>query len=136
MGRSQRLVLAVVGLVGLVAWYAYARIYDARLIHRLRLQEGAIFAPSGVWSALRFGLPVIAVVLASIALLQTIRDRPVRGWSLAVVVVLLGPLVITRGLPLRWVNLPYYLLSALYLVLTLSAWPRTEQGHESSFSGS
>ncbi len=124
MDKRRRLALAVAGLAGLGAWYAYWWIVDARLVHRLRIQEGVIFGPTGLWAGLRFGLPVIAVVLASIVLLQAIRDRPARGWSLAVLAVLLGPLAVARGLPLRWVYLPYYLFAALYLVLAASNWGR------------
>jgi hypothetical protein len=69
---------------------------------------------------------LVAVALACVALLQAIRDRPVQGWSIAVLVLLLGPLVL-RGLPLRLAYLPYYLFSAFYLVPALSAHnPRSE----------
>jgi hypothetical protein len=124
VGRSQRLVLAIVGLVGLVGWYAYGSVLDARLVQDL--QDAEVVGSGGIWWALRFGLPVVVVALACMTLLQTIRDRPVRGWCIAVLVVLLGPLVL-RGLPLRPGYLPYYLFSALYLVLALSAHnPRSE----------
>lgn len=136
MVKRQRVVLAVVGLVGLVAWYAYVSILDVRLIHRLRLQEGVVFPASDTWSALRFVLPLVVVVLASVALVQTIRDRPLKAWAVAVLVVLLGPLV-ARGLPLRSGYLPYYLFSALYLVLALSVRsPGTGKGREPSSSDS
>lgn len=120
MGRKERLVLAVVGLLGLVGWHAYWFARDAQFVHGLQLQDAVVFHATSVWWALRIGLPLIVVVLACVALVQTLRDRPVRGWSIAVLVVLLGPLVL-RGLPLRLGYLPYYLFSALYLVLALTA---------------
>ena len=123
MGRSQRLVLAVVGLVGLVGWCAYGLALDVQLMHRL--QDVEVYGPVTVFWTLRLGLPLVAVALACVVLLQTIRDRSVRGWSVAILLVLLGPPVL-RGLPLRLAYLPYYLFSALYLVLALSVRsPRT-----------
>lgn len=120
MGKSHRLVLAVLGLVGLVGWYAYGLARYARLMHGLQLQDTVVFAhTTGIVWALRLGLLPTAVALACVAFLQTIRDRPVRGWFIAVLLVLLAPLVL-RGLPLRLTYLPYYLLSALYFVLALS----------------
>jgi len=117
-------VLAVVGLVGLVGWYAYVFARNAQLMHGLPPE--AVVTSGGIWWALRFGLPFLAVAFACVALVQTIRDRSVRGWSIAVLVVLLGPLVL-RGVPIRLRYLPYYLFSALYLVLALSAHnPRSE----------
>lgn len=126
MGRSKRVVPAAVGLVGLVAWYAYGLALDAQLMHRL--QDAVVSGPMPVFWALRLGWPLVVVTLAGIALLQTIRDRPVRGWFIAVLLVLLAPFVL-RGLPLRLlINLPYYLLSALYFVLAVSVRsPRKEE---------
>ena len=98
MGRSQRLVLTVVGLVGLVAWYGYGLAFDAQLMHRL--QDAVVSGPIPVFWALRLGWPLVVVALACVALLQTIRDRRPRGWFIAVLLILLGPLVL-RGLPLR-----------------------------------
>ena len=120
MARSQRLVVAIVGLVGLVTWYAYGLALDAQLMQRL--QDAVVSGPMPVFWALRLGLPLVVVTLACVALLQTIRDRPVRGWFIAVLLVLLAPPVL-RGLPLRLTYLPYYLFSALYLVLAL--WVRS-----------
>jgi len=117
MGRSQRLVLAVLGLVGLVGWCAYVLALDTQLMHRL--QDAVLIRP-GIFWALRLGLLPAAVALACVALVQTIRNRSVRGWFIAALLVLLAPLVL-KGLPLRLTLLPYYLLSALYLVLALSA---------------
>jgi len=111
-------VLAIVGLVGLVGWYAYGFALDVQFIQGL--QDAVVAGPMTVFWALRFGLPLVVVAFACVALLQTIRDRSVRGWSIAVLVVLLGPLVLT-GMPIRLRYLPYYLFSALYLVLALSA---------------
>jgi hypothetical protein len=120
------LVLAVAGLVGLVAWYAYGLALDAQLMHRL--QDAVVSGPVTAFWALRLGWPLIVVALACVALLQTIRDRSVRGWFIAVLLVLLVPLVLS-GLPPRLlINLPYYLLSALYLVLALSVRPPRTEG--------
>ncbi len=118
--------LAVVGLVGLVGWYAYGFARDVQFLHGLQVQDAVVAGPMTIWWALRFGLPVVVVALACVALLQTMRDRSVRGWSIAVLAVLLGPVVLT-GTPIRLRYLPYYLFSALYLVLALSAYnPRSE----------
>lgn len=120
MGRSQRLAMAVVGLVGLVGWYGFVFARDAQLMHELQLQDAVVVFPSVV-GALRRGWPLVVVALACVALLQTIRDRPTRGWFVAVLVVLAAPFVSRGLLPLRYAYLPYYLFSALYLVLALSA---------------
>jgi hypothetical protein len=126
MGRSQRLVLAVVGLVGLVAWYAHGLALDAQLMQRL--QDAVVSGPIPVFWALRLGWPLVVVALACVALLQTIGDRPVRGWFIAVLLVLLAPFVLS-GLPPRLlINLPYYLLSALYLMLALSVGSPRKEG--------
>lgn len=118
--------LAVAGLVGLVAWYAYGLVLDAQLMHRL--QDAVVSGPIPVFWALRIGRPLVVVALACAALIQTIRDRRARGWFIAVLLILLGPLVL-RGLPPRLlINLPYYLLSALYLVLALSVRPPRTEG--------
>jgi hypothetical protein len=101
-----------------VGWYVYWSVLDVRLFHGL--QHAVVAGPVTIFWALRIGLPFLAVAFACVALVQTIRNRPVRGWSVAVVVVLLGPLVL-RGLPLRLGYLPYYLFSALYLVLAITA---------------
>lgn len=95
-----------------------------------------VSGPIPIFWALRLGWPLAAVALACTALFQTIRDRRARGWFIAVLVILLAPLVLS-GLPPRLlINLPYYLLLALYLVLTLSAWSRIEECGESSSSNS
>jgi hypothetical protein len=117
-------VLAVVGLVGLVGWYAYWSVLDVRLSHGL--QHGVVAGPVTIFWALRIGLPFLAVAFACVAFVQTFRDRPARGWSIAILVVLLGPLVL-RGLPLRLGYFPYYVASAPYLVLAMTAHnPRSE----------
>lgn len=119
MGKSQRLLPAVVGLVGLMAWYGYGLALDAQLMHRL--QDAMLSGAMPVFWALRLGWPLVVVALACVALLQTIRDRPVRRWFIAVLLILLAPFVLS-GLPPRLlINVPYYLLSALYFVLALSA---------------
>jgi hypothetical protein len=118
MGRNQRLALAGLGLVGLVGWYATGLVLDVRLFHGL--QDTVVAGPLTIFWALRIGLPFLAVAFACVALVQTIRDRPVRGWFIAVLVVLFGPILL-RGLPLRPGYLPYYLFSALYLVLAMTA---------------
>jgi len=124
VARSQRLALTIVGLVGLTGCYIYAFARDVQLIKGL--QDAVVAGPVTIFWVLRIGLRLLGGGLACVALVQTIRGRPLRGRCIAVLVVLLGP-VVHRGLPLRLTVLPHYLFFALYLVPALSAHdPRSE----------
>jgi hypothetical protein len=116
MDRRYRLAAAVLGLAGVVAWFAYGLVLDAQL--KNHLDEAVLHNPTAGFWVLRIGLAVAALALACLALSRVVRERPARKWFFAVAFVLLLPLTL-RGLPLRWAFLPSFLLSALYLALAI-----------------
>ena len=113
MTRRYRLLLAAIGLAGLMAWFGYRLAIDLR-----QILGDSVAVGSGVFWFLRLGFPLLPLALALVALLMVIRRRPARLWFLAVFVVLLGPLVL-REMPYRLTLLPLYVLSAFYLAAGL-----------------
>ncbi|MCL4553785.1 MAG: hypothetical protein M1565_01420 [Actinobacteria bacterium] len=93
MGRYGA-IAAAVGFIGLLAWWLHGLGYDVGVLRQLEREE--VFGPApprlstmpglspSIWLALRFGLPLAAIALAGVALVQTLRGRRARSWFVAV----------------------------------------------------
>lgn len=110
--RRYGLILAAVGIVGLLAWYGRVLAIDHKLL-------GPLW---GHWAGgralpfwlLRLGLPPVTVLLGVVALLAARRWRAPAPWFFAVALFLFVPLA-AKGFPLWTTLVPNYLLAAFYV---------------------